>query len=196
MTMTKLEAVNIALDAIGEEAVNSLASATADAESAERMLDEAKREVLSQGWGFNTRTIYLTLDVDGRFVVPGNALSVVTTGPHALFDVVVDGGYLLNKYTNSTVWGSPNKIQVEIVYDRDFEVLPYTLSNYIARYNAVRFQKRALGSISRNSLAYQDLMDAKAIALADDNIKRGDSMIWGNSGSAEAMYRRNRFTGR
>ena len=46
--LTKLEAVNIVLDSIGETPVSSLTSGLPDAESAEAKLDEVTTEVLAK----------------------------------------------------------------------------------------------------------------------------------------------------
>ena len=53
MALTKLEAVNIVLDAIGESPVSSLTSGLPDAEAAEAKLDEVRTEILSRGWHQN-----------------------------------------------------------------------------------------------------------------------------------------------
>ena len=50
MSLTKLEAVNMVLDAIGESPVSSLTSGLPDAEAAEAKLDEVRVEILSRGW--------------------------------------------------------------------------------------------------------------------------------------------------
>lgn len=194
MTMTKLEAVNIALDAIGETSVNTLSSGIEDAETAERMLGETTRSILSEGWLFNTRVVYLTPDTSGRFVVPGNALSIDTVEEHGYIDVIADGGYLTRTETGSNVW-TLRKLRVEIVYSYDFEALPFTLRDYIAKANAVKFQKSSLGSVSKNSLIYGEYLEARTRVLSDDNLKADPNMLRDNPGSRMALYRNNRLYG-
>lgn len=195
MVMTKLEAVNIALDAIGEASVSTLSSGTEDAETAQRMLGETTREILSEGWHFNQRKTYLTRDSGNRFVVPGNALSVDTIEEHAYIDVIAVGGYVFNKIRETNVWTSPQRLRVELVLSFDFSELPFLLQNYIARANAVKFQRSVVGSVSRDSFVYQEFMAAKSAALSDDNLTQDPNMIHDNPGSYAALYRPNRFFG-
>ena len=52
--LTKIEAVNIILNVIGETPVSSLASGLPDAEAAELKLDQTVKEVLAKGWQQNS----------------------------------------------------------------------------------------------------------------------------------------------
>jgi len=195
MPMTKLEAVNIALDAIGEDSVSTLSSGTSDAETAERMLDETTRTILSEGWLFNTRVQYLTKNTEGKIVVPGNALSIDTYGEHGSINAINFGGFLLDLDTNLDTW-TATKIRCEIIYSYDFAVLPFTLQDYIAHANAIAFQMASMGSVSRNSLLYQRYSEAKIRVMSDDNLKGDPNILRDNPGSREAMYRNNRLYGR
>jgi len=52
--LTKLDAVNRCLRAIGEARINSLDSGVPDAADAEALIDETVTEILGSGWHFNT----------------------------------------------------------------------------------------------------------------------------------------------
>ena len=52
-SMTKLEAVNLMLDSIGESPVSSLSSGLADAETAERIFNQVDKDVQAVGWHVN-----------------------------------------------------------------------------------------------------------------------------------------------
>ena len=74
---TILEAVNVILESIGEEPVNSIDGGGADASIANRILGEVNREVQSKGWHWNTeRETKLVPDNDGNIIIPQNTLKV------------------------------------------------------------------------------------------------------------------------
>ena len=81
MGLTKLEAVNIILDSIGETPVSSLESGLPDAEAAVTKLDEINKTVQSKGWHQNTeKKLKLVPDSNKNIVVANNYLRVDTTG--------------------------------------------------------------------------------------------------------------------
>ena len=75
--LTKLDAVNIVLNSIGETPVSSLTSGLPDAEAAESKLDGTIKEVLAKGWHQNLeRGIIMSRNRDGEIVVPRQYLRV------------------------------------------------------------------------------------------------------------------------
>ena len=89
MAITKLQAVNLMLDAIGEKPVSSLTSGLADAEQAERMFDRVNTDVQSVGWNVNRdRKFELTRDADNKFPLPITTLSVDTVDEHNINDLL------------------------------------------------------------------------------------------------------------
>ena len=76
--LTKLQAVNIILDSIGETPISSLTSGLPDGESAEAKLDEVKLEVLSKGWHYNTEDIKLKRNYQNEILLPVTYMRVDT----------------------------------------------------------------------------------------------------------------------
>lgn len=77
--LTKLEAVNILLDTIGETPVNSLTGTlTADVAKAKSTLEEVNKRVQNKGWHFNTKYDYtLTPDaITNHIAIPVNVVKV------------------------------------------------------------------------------------------------------------------------
>lgn len=90
MGLTKLEAVNIILDAIGETPVSSLESGLPDAEAAETKLNEINKTVQAKGWHQNTeKKLKLMPDSNKNIIVPANYLRVDTTGTSQATNVSV-----------------------------------------------------------------------------------------------------------
>lgn len=192
--MTKLEAVNIMLESMGESKVSSLASGLEDAESAEAILDEVKDDVLSKGWHVNTEENYkLTPDNDGKINVPATALKIDTVRSSAHLNLVVrkDGSFrrLYDKDRQTFVISRP--VYVDMVLSYPFEDLPRDYQKYIAVRAAEVLQTRLLGSVTLDAyllrerdLAWAAMLDAEADA-ADDNILRDSESV------SQAAWRNN-----
>lgn len=171
--LTKLEAINQMLDAIGEDAVSSLeATDIEDVEGALRTFDRVNRQVQAKGWHRNTDTEYeLSRDVNNRILVPSDALRIDSSGPHDHIDVVprkLNGFlYLYNRDSHSFDFG--HDLFVDIVRLLDFESLTPELQMYIAAKASVEFYVDSLDSgtatqalIKREMEAYASLLDAES----------------------------------
>ena len=107
MSMTKLEAVNLMLDAIGENPVSSLQSGLADAETAERIFNQTDKDVQSVGWHCNRERNYkLVRDTDNKFPLPNATLTVDTVRDSAHINAVPRGSFLYDVKNKSLTWTS------------------------------------------------------------------------------------------
>jgi|25_taG_2_1085351.scaffolds.fasta_scaffold00147_23 hypothetical protein len=180
--LTKLEAINQMLDAIGEDAVSSLeATDIEDVEAALRTFDRVNRQIQAKGWHRNTDIEYeLSRDANDRILVPSNALRIDASGPHSHIDVVprkLNGFlYLYNRDDNVFTFGQD--LIVDIVRLLDFESLTPELQMYIAAKASAEFYADSLDSgtasqtlMKREMEAYAALMDAESEA-DDANILR------------------------
>ena len=88
--MTELEAINTLLSVIGEAPVDALPSLTkndiTDAALARKTLTEVKRDVLAEGWSWNTDLDYpSTKNANNEFPLPSDTLRVTflpSSQPH------------------------------------------------------------------------------------------------------------------
>jgi hypothetical protein len=139
VTTTELQAVNVALLAIGENPVNSLSSAdaTVDSSSALKQLGEANREIQEQGWAWNSEESYiLASNADGSVSLPLNTLKV----KQAWFsggwnkELVQRGNQLYDRKAHSfNIKATPtNPVKVDIVFLLEFTQLPQAARTYIA----------------------------------------------------------------
>lgn len=194
--MTKLEAVNLMLDAIGEDPVNSLSSGNPDAEDAERRLGSVTKDVLDVGWHYNTRIRELVADNSGYITVPGNALSVDTVDKDAHLDVVVVNSRLYDLDEETDVWTVGRKVKCQIIYSFDFADLPYALQRYIAARAAREFQESVMGSVSLDSFTARQEQMALENLNGHQAEKDDFNMVTDNGLLGAALYRNNRFWGR
>jgi len=185
--LTKLDAVNIILNVIGETPVSSLTSGLPDAEAAEQKLDSTIMEVLAKGWQQNTESdIYMSRNYDGEIIVPRQYLRVDTTGMDKDINITVrkqNGKRKLFDLRNYT-FKFTKDLLVEILLEIEFEALNFELQNYIAFRSARKFQESAMGSATLDSFAgrqeqeaYAALLDAEA-ENEDTNILRSSAHVF------------------
>lgn len=158
--MSKLEAVNEMLLAIGQAPVNTLAVAgIRDVSVAESTLDNVSREVQSEGHGFNTFTETLTPTANGFLLVASDVLSIDALDARRTVIAVVDANdsvlklYDTDERTN--VFADP--LEVEVVKLLSFESLPQHARRYIVALAKLRFQASVVGSDMLNRLIGQEL---------------------------------------
>lgn len=186
MSLTKLEAVNMVLDAIGESPVSSLTSGLPDAEAAEAKLDEVRVEILSRGWHQNIeKDVTLKRDANQEILLSNIYLRVDSTGGDKEVNVVQrysNGKRKLFDVTKRSYTFTKDLV-VDLIIDIPFEELTVELQNYIASRAARKFQESALGSSSLDSFtvraeaeAWAGLQDAEA-ENEDNNIIRSSPHV-------------------
>ena len=199
MSLTKLEAVNIVLDAIGESPVSSLTSGLPDAEAAEAKVDEVRVEILSRGWHQNMeKSVKLKRDANNNILLSNTYLRVDTTGADKDLNVTqrVTGGKRLLFDVVKRTFVFERDVEADVIVDIPFDELTIELQNYIAARAARKFQESALGSASLDAFtvraeaeAWAGLQDAEA-ENEDNNILRESPHL------AYATYRNSPHWGR
>ena len=185
--LTKLDAVNIILNVIGETPVSSLTSGLPDAEAAETKLNSTIMEVLAKGWQQNTETsIYMFRDSNNEINVPSQYLRVDTTLQDKEINITVrkqDGKRKLFDLRAHTFTFTKDLL-VDVLIEIEFEALNFELQNYIAFRSARKFQESAMGSATLDSFAgrqeqeaYAALLDAEAEG-EDTNILRSSAHVY------------------
>ena len=185
--MTRLEAVNAVLNAIGDTPINTLE----DDESVEvsiinEMIDFTSRSLQSQGWDFNTiPEITLTPDFrDNKIVYPKQYLHIENSDPSTI--LVQRGGYLYNMTTRSYTFTSP--IVISAIEFLDFDDLPHQFRYYITIKVAKEYQERYLGDQLLAQELANKLSEAHMFVLRYD-VNRGNYNILSNTSVATALQR-------
>jgi hypothetical protein len=177
--LTKLEAVNLMLDALGEDPVSSLASGLPDAETAERFLDRVTMEVLAKGWSSNTDYEYdMARDADTRVPLSSEVLRITTAGQDAWVKCsirLLTGSRYLYDNTNESFTWDRNPV-VNVVWNLDFEELPFELQNYIAYTAARKYQESELGSVALDSFIVRGQTEAWS-ALQDFEAEQDNTNV-------------------
>mgnify|MGYP003669815792 FL=1 len=191
--LTKLDAVNIILNVIGETPVSTLTSGLPDAEAAETSLNLTIKEVLAKGWQQNSEiSIYMSKNYDQEILVPNQYLRVDTTGLDKDVNVTIrtqNGKRKLFDLRNHTFKFTKNLL-VDVLIDVEFEELNFELQNYISFRSARKFQESAMGSATLDSFASRQEQEAYA-ALLDAEAEGEDTNILNSSAHVYYATRRN-----
>lgn len=164
--MTKLDAVNVCLSAMGEPKINSLDAAGIDAQMASDLVDETSLSVQGAGWHWNRETHTLTPDVNGYLVLPANTLRVDTIEDSKPTDVIQRGVRLFNKTNNSYVFS--DSLKLELIVALNYEDLPFAAKNFITYRAARLMQQRSLGSETLHKFNEKDEQRAWVLLLQDE----------------------------
>lgn len=199
MGFTKLEAVNIMLDSIGESPVSSLSSGLPDAEAAETKLDEVNKLVQAKGWHQNTEyDIKLSPNADSNILVPADYLRVDTRGSDKETNVSVRRltgvSMLYNVKDRTFVFTS--SLQCDVIQLLDFEDLSLELSNYIAYRAARKFQEAQMQSTTLDGFTVRAEQEAYA-SLMDSECENEDlNILSDNAHCYYATSRHHKLAGR
>lgn len=196
--LSKLEAVNLMLDAIGEDPVSSLDSGLDDAATAERILDRVSKDIQAKGWYANSDEKFeFTRNVDNRIPIGDTVLRIAAVGTTAHYRVVprfLDGERFLYDLDNQTFTFSRD-LFCDVVWLYDFEELTHELATYIAWKAAARYQVSELGSVALSAMIKESLADAwAALQDAEQDMER-TNLFTDNPGLHYATYRYNRKRG-
>lgn len=149
---TKLEALNLMLQAVGESPVSNYdTSTTEDVVSAKKKLDEVMLEVQNKGYNWNTELCFpLTRELDGRISVPANALRVDFV-PDSNVDPVVRGVKVYDRKSFGYVF--TQNLEADIVLLLEFEEMPQSARNYVTARAIRKFEDVSFGNSeqSRNN---------------------------------------------
>lgn len=199
--MSKLEACNELLLAIGQAPVNTLEVAgIRDVSIAVQILDNVSREVQSEGHTFNSFVETLTPNVSGHIIIPADSLSVDAAkgGKYASQgwrDVIprtdtTDGLLKLYDQDERTfVFAEP--IEAEVIKLLSFESLPQHARRLIVSMAKLRFQASVVGSAMLNQLFNQEVGMAYAAFRKNELIQQDNNML--TSGGTDISRGRHRL---
>ena len=138
-----LSSINTLLQTINElpiETADDLANYVT-AQLAEMTIDEVKKEVLSQGWHFNTDKNYpFPPDLSGVISIPYNVLDIVSSSKT---DIVMRDWKLYDKANQTFEFTEAE--DCDVVWNMDFNSLTHPLRHYITIKASRVFQARQIG---------------------------------------------------
>lgn len=185
--MTKLQAVNVCLSAMGEPKINSLDDAAIDAQMAIDIVDETTLSVQTTGWHWNTEKHTLSPSTDGYIYVPENTIAVDTIESDYGVDVVQRGLRLFNRETSSFIFNKP--LTVSLIVCLDYDDVPMAAKQFISIRAARIFQQRALGSDTLYKFDGADETRAWAVLMQAEAESQDANVLRDNWSTASIMNR-------
>ena len=181
-SLTKLDAINLMLAAIGSDPVNDVDETDVDVANAIRLLEDTSRNLQRQGWDFNTAeyTMYPNKDNKIRWI---DTILKFTSDDGAY----AKRGEFLYDNTNMTFYFK-DKVVLQVVIAVDFEDLPDCFKRYIASKAAFQFAQRYLGDQTTTEILQFDMQDAWSQIVQYD-MDMGDYNMLKLTNIAEVLQR-------
>lgn len=172
--ITRLEAVNILLSAVGSAQVMSLQTAdmNEEAQNALTTLSDTAREVQGWGWHFNTEESYpMEPNGDGHVNLPTNVAAITVGSESASKNLTQRGGklYDLDEHT----YAIHDTVYMDVIWLFEFQEMPPPIRWYVTALAGRKFGvgRQPESGIYKFTKEVED--DARAKALEFDIEARG-----------------------
>ena len=130
-----------------------------EAQIASDVIIETKKEVLAEGWDFNTDDGYsFPIDQNGFIPVGANVLDISATDG----DIIMRDWRLYSKSAQSAKFEESQKM--DVIWDMDFNSLTHPIRNYITIRAALKFQARQIMDVNLYSYTQRDAEEAFLVA--------------------------------
>lgn len=171
--MTKLEAVNLMLEAIDEEPVAALdTGGTSIQGKAERILDRTSEIVQARGWPENTMTSKQHTASGGSVTVGSDVLWIRAAGPDQHKPLVLKGDKVWDRAADALYNAN---VYLDIIRELAFEDCSPKLKHTIATEASAILQRRQKGEAVNDQFLQQEALIANVGA---DRLKPADQ--WPN----------------
>ena len=179
---SKLQAVNKALQMMGESPLNSLQGLLGLGNLAETTLDSVSRKVQVEGWSFNTDyQMDLTRDSTTNHISVGTNVSRIVIDPYEYnnIDVVQRGDRLYDRKNNTYVFTEDLKGDMTIILDWDD--LPEHARLYIMTKAGRELQENMIGSKDLTEINLVLEQEARSQFLEEETTLSEHSMLRGHA---------------
>jgi len=120
----------------------------------------AKREVLLEGWNFNTLLLNLSPNSNGYIILPESFLFVYSKKNK---NITMRDWKLFDKAKQSFIFDKPE--ECVIIQDVSFDDIPYPVMNYIIKKAILKSYITIIGSSDELKYKYADIKNAKKEAM-------------------------------
>ena len=171
-TSTELDAVNSILMSVGESPVNTLNTQSPEVAIAQKTLQQVTREVLAEGWVFNTENeVKFTVDADDQVPLSDAVLQVDTNRFYHLdtYNVIRKDGKLYDRYEHKNTFPDETTMYLDVVWMYAFEDIPQSFRDYITARAIRKASLRMVNDLETNKALEQDEVQARSLALEYDS---------------------------
>ena len=170
-TSTELDAVNSILMSVGESPVNTLNTQSPEVAIAQKTLQQVTREVLAEGWVFNTENeVKFTVDADDQIPLSEAVLQVDTNRFYHLdtYNVIRKDGKLYDRYEHKNTFPDETTMYLDVVWMYAFEDIPQSFRDYITARAIRKASLRMVSDLEINRALEQDEVVARSAAIEYD----------------------------
>lgn len=164
MPLSRLEAVNQMLSAVGESVILVEVEGAGDFANCSAILDFTTKAVLAKDYDFNTEVRTLTPDVNGNLLVGPEVLKVDAVDPY--LRLVQRGSKLYDKTKKTDVFTDPVDVNVTLYFP--FEEVPYHVQTRIVADATAKYQTSYVGSTTADSFLQRDRKESIADSEANE----------------------------
>jgi len=196
---TELAAVNIILQMLDEEPINSLGGEQPlEVTQAQNSLEEVSREIQSQGWHFNTEYEYpLTPNTDGEIILPQSTLECdidhLFNSSAGLTDYIQRGVRLYDR--KNRTYNIGKELKGTMVNLLSWDDLPEPFRRWIFVKAGRTLYNRVIGDSATDQKLGREEIQAKATA-ENFNARTADKTIFDNNVGYGILSRRMRRNSR
>ena len=196
--MTEIDAVNVMLASVAQSAVSSLvAPLTGTVALAKNILDEVRREVLSEGWMFNTNyeLVMMPDAVTSKIALSDTILRVDgSEGKNGTMDLTERANLLYDRYGQTYTF--TKNVYVDVIYHQEFTDIPDVARNYIAKRAARILVDRTFTEASTSTMFRQEEFEARVKLKSHESTTRDANILSGSYFVSKMLNRRNPFNKR
>ena len=168
---SELDAVNSILMSVGESPVNTLNTQSPEVAIAQKTLQQVTREVLSEGWVFNTENeVKFTVDTNDQVTLSDAVLHVDTNRFFHLdtYNVIRKDGKLYDRYEHKNTFPDETTMYLDVVWMYAFEDIPQSFRDYITAKAIRKASLRMVSDLEINKALEQDEVVARSLAIEYD----------------------------
>jgi len=146
--LTRLNAINIMLRAVGQSPITTAGLQHPHAILASNTLTDIETEVQASGWWFNEDVgVTLLANTDGEVIIPSNALNCDPSELNNYYSgtsgLVQRGNRMYDP--RAQTFFINESVKCDIIYRLDFTEIPHAAASYIAYYAALEFHSDVIG---------------------------------------------------
>ncbi len=170
-TSTELDAVNSVLMSVGESPVNTLSTQSPEVSIAQNTLRQIAREVLAEGWVFNTEyEVKFTVDSNKQVLLSDAVLQVDASRFYHLdtYNVIRKDGKLYDRYQHKNTFDDEETMYLDVIWMYAFEDIPQSFRDYITAKASRIASNRMVSDPEMAKPLEQDEIVARSIAIEYD----------------------------
>ena len=168
---SELDAVNSILMSVGESPVNTLNTQSPEVAIAQKTLQQVTREVLAEGWVFNTENeVKFTVDANDQVPLSDAVLQVDANRFFHLdtYNVIRKDGKLYDRYEHKNTFPDETTMYLDVVWMYAFEDIPQSFRDYITARATRKAALRMVSDLEINKALEQDEVVARSAAIEYD----------------------------